>query len=173
MTRDELLALDGAGLAAAMARGHRIDERALDDSQYRGISLGLPRAVEALTWKTFRKTFHRDPATGRLRGWNVRLEQTGLDGPARPLRAFGHYAVGALGRTPRPCGPGLVIDYSLGSRGPLGRVRDPIVALDEGSVERLLGWSFVDLGRLQLPTPSYFLLVREGPLEEIVAAPGR
>ncbi|HEX9102776.1 MAG TPA: hypothetical protein VF997_11255 [Polyangia bacterium] len=168
MMRDDFLALDGAGLAAALARGHAIDERALDDSQYRGISLGLPRAIEALTWKTFRKTFHRDPRTGRLRGWNVRLEQTGLDGPARPLRAFGHYGVGALGKTPRPCGPGLLIDYSAGTRGPMGRLRDPIVAVDEGGVELLLGWSFVDLGVMQLPTPSYFLLVREGPLDEIV-----
>lgn len=171
MTRDELVALDRAGLAAAMARGHAIDERALDDSQYRGISLGLPHAIEALTWKTFMKTFHRDPRSGRLRGWNVRLEQTGLDGPTRPRGAFGHYGVGALGRTPRPCGPGLVIDYSVGTRGPMGRLRDPIVAVDAGSVELLLGWSFVDLGRVQLSTPSYFLLVREGPLAEIVPPP--
>ena len=166
--RDQILALDHAGLAAALARGHAIDERALDDSQYRGISLGLGRALEALTWKTFAKTFHRDPRTGRLRGWNLRLEQTGLDGPTRPLRAFGHYGVRALGRTPRPCGPGLVIDYSDGTRGPMGRLRDPIVAVDEGSVELLLGWSFVDLGRVQLPTPSYFLLIREGPIAAII-----
>lgn len=171
MTRDQLVALDRAALAAAMARGYAIDERALDDSQYRGISLGLGRAIEALTWKTFVKTFHRDPRTGRLRGWNVRLEQTGIDGPTRPRGAFGHYGVGALGRTPRPCGPGLLIDYSAGTRGPMGRLRDPIVAVDAGSVELLLGWSFVDLGRMQLPTPSYFLLVREGPLAEIVPPP--
>ena len=171
MRRADFLALDGAGLQAALADGFAIEERALDDSQYRGISLGLPRAVEALTWKTFRKTFHRDPRLGRLRGWNVRLEQTGLDGPSRPLDTFGHYAITALDRTPRPCGPGLLIDYSAGRRGPLWRLRDPIVAVHAGSVELLLGWSFVDLGPLQLPTPSYFLLEREGPLEAIVPAP--
>lgn len=169
MTRDELLGLDGAALAALLARGHAIDERALDDSQYRGISLGLPRAVEALTWKTFMKTFHRDPRTGRLRGWNVRLAQTGIDGPTVARKRFGHYHVAPLGKTPRPCGPGLLIDYSGGTRGPMSRLRDPIVAVDAGSVELLLGWSYLDLGPLQLPTPSYFLLVREGPLDAITA----
>lgn len=161
MRREHILALDRRGLAELMARGHAIDEHALDDSQYRGISLGLPHVVERLTWKTFRKAFHRDRDTGRLRGWNERLQQTGLDGPSIPLERFGHYGVTALGRTPRPCGPGLLIDYQLGSRGPLARVRDPIVALEAGSVERLLGWSFVELGFMQIPTPSYFLLERE------------
>ena len=50
----------------------------------RGTSLGLPALVEKLTWKTFQKTFYRDPRTGRLLGWNVRLEQDGLDAPSRP-----------------------------------------------------------------------------------------
>ncbi len=167
MNRDEICALDHAGLAALMARGHGIDERALDDSQYRGISLGLPRFVEKLTWKTFRKTFHRDPKTGRLRGWNVRLEQTGVDGPSIPRKSFGHYELTPLGRTPRPCGPGLLIDYSRGSRGLVGRMRDPLVAIHDGSVDLLLGWSYVDLGRWHLSTPIYFLLMREGPLETI------
>ncbi len=170
MTRDELLALDAAGLAAALAAGHAIDQAALADSQYRGISLGLPRAIEALTWKTFRKTFHRDPHDGRLRGWNVRLAQTGIDGPSVPLKSFGHYGVGALGPTPRPCGPGLLLDYSAGTRGPMGRLRDPIVAVNRGSVELLLGWSYLALGPVLLATPSYFLLAREGRLDEIVPA---
>lgn len=165
MNRDQVLALDRAGLAALMAGGFAIDERSLDDSQYRGVSLGLPHVIEAITWKTFRKTFHRDPRTRRLRGWNVRLEQTGIDGPAVPLEVFGHYGVAPLGPTPRPCGPGLLIDYSAGSRGALGRLRDPIVAVNAGSVDLLLGWSYLDLGPVRLSTPSYFLLVREGPLE--------
>lgn len=165
MTRDDVLALDRRGLARLLAAGHAIDARALDDSQYRGISLGLGRVVEALTWKTFRKTFHRDRATGRLRGWNVKLEQTGLDGPTRPRASFGHYEVTALGPTPRPCGPGLLIDYARGSHGALARLRDPIVALHAGEVDLLFGWSYVELGVTQLATPSYFLLVREGPLD--------
>lgn len=158
MNRAEILALDNAGLADLMARGHAIDEDALDGGFYRGISLGLPRAVEKLTWKTFAKTFQRKD--GLLVGWNLRLKQTGLDGPTEIVKSFGHYGVTALGKTPRPCGPGLLIDYSLGSTGPLARVRDPLVALNQGSVEQLLGWSYLQLGRLQLSTPVYFLLER-------------
>jgi hypothetical protein len=157
MNRDQILGLKRSQLAALLARGHAIDERALDDSQYRGVSLGLGRVIEALTWKTFGKTFHRDPESGRLRGWNLRLQQTGIDGPAIPLRRFGHYRVSTLKKTPRPCGPGLLIEYP-------SLVRDPIVAVNPGSVELLLGWTYLELGKLQLPTPSYFLLIREGAL---------
>lgn len=164
-------------LASALRHGHAIDPRELDDSQYRGISLGLPAWMERLSWKTFQKTFHRDPGTGQLRGWNVRVEQRGLDASSvARLRkgapwSFGHYRVVALTeRVPRGLRTGLLIDYS--SEGGLaGRVRDPLVALDEGSVERLLGWSYLDLGLFRLPTPSYFLLEREGPLERVVEAP--
>jgi len=71
-------------LHRALRAGHPIDEHALDDAEYQGISVGLPKFVERFTWKTFTKTFHRDPATGELRGWNVRMEQTGsTDRPSR------------------------------------------------------------------------------------------
>jgi len=71
-------------LVRALEHGHPIDPRALDDTEYRGTSLGLPAFVERLTWKKFRKTFHRDPTTGALRGWNVRLEQNGREAPDVP-----------------------------------------------------------------------------------------
>src|SRR5207302_10620230 len=77
--RDELIAMNGASLMRALCEGHPIDPAALDDTEYRGIALGLPRFVEWISWKTFQKTFHRDPATGALRGSHVRVEQRGLD----------------------------------------------------------------------------------------------
>jgi hypothetical protein len=52
----------------------------------------------------------------------------------------------------------------------MSRMRDPIVALHEGSVDLLLGWSYLDLGFWRMPTPSYFLLEREGPLERVVSS---
>src|SRR5271165_2188857 len=101
-------------LAAALREGHAIDPSALDDSEYRGISLGLPAWMERLSWKTFQKTFHRDPRTGQLRGWNVRVEQRGLDACSVPrLRkgaawSFGHYRVVELSeRVPRGLRTGL------------------------------------------------------------------
>jgi len=168
--RDDFLTMNRQQLAESMRRGHAIDAHALDDSAYRGISLGLPRWAERLSWKTFQKTFHRDPATGVLRGWNVRVEQRGLDAPSTALVrrgapfTFGHYVVTDLPtRTPRGIQRGLLIDYTPGG-GLTSRVRDPLIAVNEGNVDLLLGWSYVDLGLVRLPTPSYFLLEREGPI---------
>jgi hypothetical protein len=182
MSARDFVDLDRRELMARLRAGHAIDPHALDDSEYRGTSLGLPGFVEKLSWKVFRKTFCRDPELGVLRGWNVRLEQNGLDGPSVPMTkagesvTFGHYRVvepGAV-RLPPGCDRGLVIHYGLGGNGtsPIARVRDPVVALTAGSVERLLGWSYVDLGITLLGTPSFFLLEREGPLSERVRPPG-
>lgn len=146
---ERFLALSRGELREALEAGHPIDPTALDDSRYRGISLGLPGFVDRLFWKTFEKTFHRDGE--ELRGWNVRLEQTGLDGPVVPMmkgavpKTFGHYAVRATDAR-------LELVY--------GAMVDPLVALEEQGTTWLLGRS--DL--LGIPTPSYFLLERIGPL---------
>ena len=184
LTLDDLLALDRAGLRRTLATGHDIDPCALDDTEYRGVSLGLPGFIERLTWKTFQKVFHRDPETGALRGWNVRIEQRGLDAPSVPrLRGgepvmFGHYeVVEAPGnRSPIRCDHGLLIDYGRGQNGrfdPMSRLRDPIVAVNPGSVDLLLGWSYVDLGVSTVGTPSFFALVRERALTHRVRPPLR
>lgn len=141
-----------ADLRAALESGHPIAPHAVDDSRYRGISLGLPAWIDRLAWKTFEKTFHRDGDA--LRGWNVRLEQTGVQGPVVPLlkrgapHTFGHYSVVQ--------GPQwMELRY--------GAMVDPLVALEPGGTEWLLGRSDV----FGVPTPSYFLLQRIGPLEHV------
>lgn len=174
MTPADLQRLDGAELMERMLAGHPIDPRALDDTEYRGVSLGLPRLVERATWKTFVKAFHRDPNSGALRGWNVRIRQ---DHPeryepryrrGRPI-TFGHFAVvPARGhRVPRRCDQGLLLHYGRGRRhrlDPLGALRDPVVALEPGSAELLLGWSYLSIAGRPVPTPSFFSLERAGPL---------
>lgn len=171
--RAQLLGATPRQLRALLAAGHPIDPAALANTTYRGISLGLPAWVERLTWKKFTKAFHRDPRDGRLRGWNVRIEQDGLDRPWRPrLRdgrpwTFGHFAV--VSERDR-----LLLDYGAGGNrrlDPLGLLRDPLVALRAGSVERLLGWSYLAIGPVDVPTPSYFLLERAEPLDSVVPAP--
>lgn len=175
MERDDLLKMTRAELAAVLAGGHAVDPRALDDTEYQGVSLGLPRFIERLTWKTFKKVFHRDPETDRLRGWNVRIVQAGVDGPYEPQvcrgkpRTFGHYAVTTMDGypCPRPCGPGLMLDYGRGGNRAfdlLRVMRDPVVAVNPGSAELLLGWSYMELGFARLGTPSFFTLVRDIPL---------
>lgn len=164
--RSALLAASHADLSAILASGHAIDPAALADMQYRGISLGLPAWIERLTWKKFMKVFHRDRHTGQLRGWNVRIEQDGLDRPWRPrVRhgkpwTFGHFAVVADREA-------LLLDYGAGGNqrlDPIGLLRDPLVALEPGSADLLLGRSYLAVGPARIPTPSYFLLEREGPL---------
>jgi len=171
--RGAVLRLDARGLAAALAQGHPVRPEELVDFEYRGISLNLPGLVERLTWKTFVKAFVRDGATGQLRGWNVRLRQEGIDGPVTPLLrggepfCFGPFAILAHdGRgAPRPCAPGVLLDYGQGSRklDPTRALRDPLVALRPGDPTFLLGWSYVALGGLTFGTPSFFLLERLGP----------
>jgi hypothetical protein len=178
---EDLLDARPDALLAALDAGHPIDPRALDDTEYRGVSLGLPSAIEKLSWKTFKKVFHRDPDTGVLRGWNVRVEQTGdLYGDYAPKtrggapRTFGHYHVVTPEGHRVPHGAqGLLIHYGLASRNarldPVRRVRDPLVALEPGSAKLLLGWSYLDLGVSTVGTPSFFALLRDVPLRHVVA----
>ncbi len=176
--RDDLLLLTGSELLNLLCGGHPIDAAELDDREYRGISLNLPGVVERLTWKKFRKTFHRDPRTGRLRGWNVRVQQSPLsDAAFEPMRkrgepvTFGHYEVyDAEGYDmPAPASRGLMIDYGKGGNSrldPTARLRDPIVSVN-GDVDLLLGWTFVDLGLTTVRTPSFFVLERDVELTHI------
>lgn len=177
---EDLYHLPRHRLAEVLASGHSIEPAALAGAAYRGVSLGLPALVERLSWKTFQKTFLRDPSSGELWGWNVRVEQRGLQAPSlakqrggRPW-TFGQYVVrpGTEYQPPRPIPAALMIDYGRGGNGRLGlmsRLRDPIVAVNPGSVELLLGWSYLDLWGWPLGTPSFFTLEREGPLTYVPA----
>jgi len=178
----ELLTATRTELRARLRAGHAVDPAVLEGLQYRGISLGLPAWVERLSWKTFVKAFHRDAPGAALRGWNVRLEQTGLEGPVQPRRkgdrswTFGHFEVVGLppGGAPGGIGQGLLLDYGRGGNPwweGMGPLRDPVVALEEGDSSLLLGWSYLELGPLRLGTPSFFLLERLGPVEEVPARP--
>src|SRR5512139_1007272 len=101
-------------LRRALAGGHPIEPRELAGADYLGTSLGLPRLVERMTWKIFRKVF-RTSDDGSVIGHNVRLDQRS----AEPLRdrsgapvSFGPYAVVPLpaGGTPFGCSAGILLD---------------------------------------------------------------
>ncbi|MBL8919593.1 MAG: hypothetical protein JNJ54_12070 [Myxococcaceae bacterium] len=170
-TLHELRTLPARELERLLADGHPIDPSSLEGWAFRGTVLATPRLVQRLTWTTFQKTFHR-LADGRLVGWNVRLEQTGLDGPSRPLldggvpRCVWPYEV-------LPCGQpgferGLVIDYApfAGALDTMRFVKDPLVAVDEGG-ELLLGVSYAVLGARRVPTPTWFALHRDQPISYV------
>lgn len=180
MSLHQLLPLSRAELDMRLRRGHAIDPEALADTEYLGVSLGLPGWVERLTWKKFKKTFCR-VASGGLRGWNVRVRPSPVDQPwedelrdGRP-RCWGHYQVRAASAYPEagPYRGGLMIDYSAyaGPANPQRWIRDPLVALQPGDAQLLLGVSYLDLAGRRLMTPTYFALQRGGPLNWVEPAP--
>lgn len=182
MRADDFLDLGRAQLLAALSGGHAIEPGELEDSVYRGVSLGMPAWVDRIAWKTFAKVFHRDPKRDVIRGWNLRVEQTGLDGEIVAKQkngapfAFGHFqVVPSTGYAiPAPLTRGLMLDYGLGGNPPFdptNRVRDPIVAVEQGRSDLLLGWTYLDLGVTQIRTPSFFTLERVGPLDLPVPSP--
>jgi hypothetical protein len=166
MKARELWSLSNRELARVLAEGDAVDPDALAGSSFRGVSLGLPRLLERLTWKTFRKSFRRT-ASG-VDGLNVRLVQNGLDGTptARTKRGvdvtFGPFAVEPLPAdgTPFGCRAGAVFHYGKRhpSWHPMACVRDVVVALDD---DTLLGALYLEIGSFTLRTPSYFTLERE------------
>lgn len=181
---ETLLAAPRAALLDTLRAGHTPDPDALADQMYVGISLGMPGWVDRLAWKTFLKTFHRDPHSGQLRGWNVRLHQDGIGAPPRKMQrrgqplSFGHYRVRDLApdEAPRGLKSGLLLDYGAGGNpawDAVGLVRDPLVSLDPDDPSVLLGWTYLTLLGQTVPTPSFFLLQHAGSLDHIAEPSGR
>lgn len=182
ITLDDLMQMNRHQLQAVMERGHPLDLDELAESQYLGVDLSLPPLMHKLLWKTFRKTFHEHGAGG-LRGWNVRMKQTGVDGPAIPLTdkrgqpiTFGHYRVrSAEGiRFPKGWRGANYLDYGTAGNKRLDPARlgyTPLVAVNAGSMELLLGWEVFKVGKAFLPLPDYWALKRQGPLDEVVPIP--
>lgn len=167
-----------AELRSRIVHGYPVDPAAIEGFVYRGTSLGLPKLIEKLSWKTFQKTFYRDPRTGRLLGWNVRLEQDGIDAPSRPIRKDGkpvcvwHYEVIEPRGVPMPEGfdRGLIIDYSRADNPPwetVNWVKDPLVSLSPDNADELIGVSYAVVGGRCVETPTYFTLEREHPIDYV------
>lgn len=157
-----------------ITEGHRVDAAAIEGWAYRGTVLGVPQLLERATWQTFQKTFYRQPDTGRLVGWNVRLHQDGPGAPSRPLISNGvpvttwpYEVVEPAGtRVPPGFDRGLLIDYGpfAGAVDSMRLVKDPLVALEPGNAYTLLGVSFISVGGRCVETPTYFMLEREHPI---------
>ena len=159
MRHRPLLGLDRRELSSLLETGHPVDLAQLHDTEYRGVSLGLPRWIERVTWKKFMKTFAIGDE-GRLTGWNVRIIQDALDAPWRPMTRHGRPITFGRYDVDRDEAGVAMLRY----RGAMRLLRDPLVALDPGDSTLLLGRSIVGVGSWQIATPSYFVLEREGPL---------
>jgi len=166
LSRDRALLATASELKDQLWEGYPLDMHGIAGSSYRGISLGLPELVEKLSWKIFRKTFVAQ--NGEVLGFNTRLEQTGVDGPVRPRSrggkawTFGHFRVRRAAADQGPPGA-LLLDYGVRQNrlSPLGRLRDPLVAIERGSSDTLLGCSYLSIAGRNIRTPSFFLLERE------------
>lgn len=181
MTLSDLMAMDRHELHQVMLAGHPLDPEVLAGRMYLGVDLSLPEVGRKLLWHTFRKTFHRDGGT--VRGWNVRMEQHGVEGPRIPLTdrrgravTFGHYIIGSAEDLEFPWGwrGTHLLDYGAGrnKRRDLARLGcTPLVAVNEGSQDLLLGWEVFRIGPRFLPLPLYWALQLEGELDEVVEPP--
>lgn len=165
-----------------------LDPDAVADTSYTGIDLSMPEVFHKLFWKIFRKTFHRDPVSGALRGWNVKVLQTGWENPpeakrdraGRPL-TFGHYELrSARGLSfPRGWKGEHYLDYREAGNTfadfPARAGYCPLVAVNPGSSDLLLGWEVFKLGPVFVPLGDYWLLTREGPLKasDVIPRPDR
>ncbi|MCE7888359.1 MAG: hypothetical protein KJ015_05035 [Myxococcales bacterium] len=185
-TLEDLLSMSNAERFAIVERALPLDLEALADTTYTGVDLSMPALFHRLFWKSFRKTFHRDPVSGRLRGWNVKVEQTGWGSAPAPKRdragkplTFGHYEVrSATGlRFPRGWKGEHYLDYrDAGNRFgdfPARTGYCPLVSVNPGRSDLLLGWEVFNLGGLLVPLNDFWALVREGPLraEDVVPRP--
>ena len=185
ITLDDLLAMKSADLYAIVDRGAPLDLDALDDTTYTGIDLSMPAIFHRLMWRSFRKTFHRDPSTGVLRGWNVKVQQTGWDTPPEPRRdkrgralSFGHYEVRpARGlKFPRAWQGEHYLDYGHAGNpalDPAALGYCPLVSVNAGDSELLLGWEVFKMGPVFVPLNDFWVLKREGALkpEDVVPRP--
>ena len=121
--------------------------------------------------------FHRDPETGVLRGWNVKVEQTGWQQPPEPkrdglgqARTFGHYEVRAARGLPFPSGwqGEHYLDYRYAGNPawdvPANCGYCPLVAVNAGDMELLLGWEIFRIAGVSIPLWDFWVLRREGAL---------
>lgn len=188
VTLEQLLEMDNDQLHAIVAEARPLDLDAIADHAYTGIDLSMPALFHKLMWRSFRKTFHRDPDTGVLRGWNVKVEQVGWDRPPPPKRdkrgrplSFGHYEVRSAEGLSFPrgwTGPHFLDYREAGNAAwdfPANAGTCPLVSVNDGSSELLLGWEIFTVAGVRVPLRDYWVLVREGPLsdDDLVPRPDR
>lgn len=184
LTLEDLMAMDAKALHEVLLRGHPLDPEKLAGKAYLGVDLSLPDLARKILWHTFRKTFVKDEATGDVRGWNVRMEQHGVNGPRIPMRnrkgkaiTFGHYIVRTRDgiEFPQNYRGTHYLDYGTVGNPFLDLARlgfTPLVAVNAGSQDLLLGWEVFRIAGKFAPMPLYWALRVEGPVDEVIPRPG-
>ncbi|PIE19342.1 MAG: hypothetical protein CSA66_02485 [Proteobacteria bacterium] len=163
-----LMSAPSSGLERLLRHGAPVTPDQLAGWTYDGVRLGLPALVDRLLLK-FRMSFRGAP--GGVEGWHERVRQDGLAAPWTPRRLFGRaLTYGRFCAVPAASHPrwgdrypqATVLDLGRGEPpwSPLRPLRAYVVAVHEGSCERLLGRLCLDLGVKRAKTASYFALSR-------------
>lgn len=182
-TLEDLMSMDAETLHEILLKGHPLEPEKLAGKAYLGVDLSLPGIARKILWHTFRKTFTRDEKTGDIRGWNVRMEQHGVSGPRIPMRdrkgkaiTFGHYIVRQRGDIvfPQNYRGAHYLDYGTVGNPVWDLARlgfTPLVAVNQGSQDLLLGWEVFRVAGKFVPMPLYWALRLDGPLTEVIPRP--
>jgi len=154
-TLDTLAALTPSALAALFDSGEPVAATDLAGQRFLGRSLGLPRVVERLTWRTFRKDTAALDDDRRAAGVNVRVPQP-WQNPTRGERAVMPFVV----HEPSTEDDGAVIDYRATHPAwhPLGYAVDPLRRLKDGTI---LGVTELCVFGRRVRTPTWFALTAQ------------
>lgn len=174
---EDLLTMSARELHAIVEAAHPIDPEALAGRQYLGTDLSMPALGHRILWQTFRKAFVLDEEHGDVRGWNVRMEQRGIHGPQIPQRrkdglpkTFAHYRIRSASgiRWPRGWRGEHYLDYSIGGNPFVERLAfTPVVAVNEGRSDLVLGWELFRVGGRFVAPPMYWAIRDDGPVDHV------
>lgn len=182
ITYDQLCNMSNDELAEVMENGFSIDPQEIEGYEFKGTNVGVPEVFKALFQK-FKKCFYRDPITGELRGWNLKIKQDkDLSGPwettSDDIRktAHGFYKVYPASDDPtfNHFSQALLINYGEGDNPALdvtALLRDYVVCVNEGSTDLILGTAYLDFGLFNVPFQGYFVLVKDCPLSDVATPP--
>jgi hypothetical protein len=165
-----LCTASAAELERTFQRGTAPDPAAMAGFEYRGFN--HPRRMAALRARTFAKGFAAD-ANG-VHGYNMLVEQTGLDGellprpsPDRPRR-FGFFRVTPVDPQARDNAHlhAVLLDYGAARNPRLSVVRalrDYVVCVESGSDDLLLGKAYLAVGPARIDARHFFVIERWRP----------
>ena len=182
ITFEELREMSNDQLDELMENGHPVDPKEIEGFEFKGLNVGVPELLKMFAQK-FKKCFYRDPITGELRGWNLKIKQDReLDGPwettSDDIRktAHGFYKVypAADDDTFNHYSQALLINYGEGDNPALdvtSLLRDYMVCVNEGDTSLLLGKAYLDFGLFNLPSQGFFILDKDCPLSDVATPP--
>lgn len=199
ITFDELKEMNNEQLDSIMANSHPIEMDKILGYEYKGYNVGVPKVFLKLFQK-FKKVFYEDKKRNVIRGWNLKAKQDGdpdhyeivtteektpygpfgkmmywLSG-VRGTPAHGFYTVYPASEDKRfhKYPHALLVNYAEGANGFLNitsRLKDYLVAVNPNDETLLLGKGYIDLGLLSVKGDGFFILRKDGPIQNIYDPP--